>query len=236
LKTKELEDVTFLYSALDNYGGYPFNYLFDVTLPVYSAKDMVSRNGALVLWGGADISPAIYGERPGSKTGADINLSSKDQLELQLAGQAIKLGIPIIGICRGAQMACALAGGKLVQHVDNHTKDHFIATDEGKTVKTTSLHHQMMFPWETDHKLIAWSSPDIATVYKGAPNEEAEGDVDVVFPEKVDHKEPEIVYFPGIKALAIQGHPEFIHNEKHEFVVYCQRLVKQYLMEPFLHG
>lgn len=234
--------VSFLYSALDNYGGYPFSELFDAVVPVYMPHDIFSENGCLILWGGEDISPSIYGQRPGTRTSAGKEISSRDQLELNLAGEAIKNGIPIIGVCRGAQMLCAMAGGHLVQHVDGHTRDHSIKTDDGRTIKTTSLHHQMMFPWETDHKLIAWSAPPISKQYLGEAidaNQVKKGeslDSTVVFPDAVDpeKREPEIVYFPGLKALCIQGHPEFIHNEKHEFVQYCLALTKQYLIQPFL--
>src|SRR3990167_10197392 len=90
--------VSFLYSALDNYGGYPFHDLFDIVVPVYGPEDLISTKGALVLWGGEDISPSIYGQRPSNHTGARIDLSRRDQLELALSSSAIKQGIPIIGI------------------------------------------------------------------------------------------------------------------------------------------
>lgn len=229
---KKDKEPTFLYSALDNYGGYPFADLFDFVLAVYKPEDIVSSKGALVLWGGQDISPSIYGQKPGSATWASEIIGSRDQLELNLAGQAIKLGIPIIGICRGAQMMCALAGGVLIQDVSGHQRDHYIKTIEGDTLKTTSVHHQMMYPWNVpDFKLIAWSSPPVSGYYKGGRNEDTEKDNPVTFPENItDTREPEVVYFPEQKAICIQGHPEFIHNEKHEFVQYSRKLVKQYVL------
>ena len=221
--------VTVLYSALDNYGGYPFTDMFDMVHPAYMPHDMFSDNGVLVVWGGGDISPSMYGQKPGPHTGATEEMSSRDQLELNLMADAMKRGIPILGICRGAQMLCAVAGGTLVQDVSGHTKDHFIKTDTGKIFKATSLHHQMMYPWKVDHKLIAWSSPPISKYYGGQLEEI------VTFPDDVDEtREPEVVYFPTIKGLAIQGHPEFIHNEKHEYLQYSRALVKQYLTKPFL--
>ena len=227
-----------LYSALDNYGGYPFADLFDTVVGVYNPDDMKIQNSCLVLWGGGDISPGIYGQHPSSRTGALDTPSSKDQLELNLAGRAIKMGLPIIGVCRGAQMMCALAGGKLVQDVSGHSHDHFIETDEGKVLTATSLHHQMMYPWDVSHRLIAWCSPPRSSSYLegNALTEKVLKDVVSSFPADLDveKREPEIVYFPTIKSLCIQGHPEFINNEKHQFVRYCQQLVEHYLIEPFL--
>lgn len=223
-----------LYSALDNYGGYPFTDMFDVVQPAYIPDDLQITNGCLVLWGGEDISPAIYGQKPCSRVSATTTLSSRDQLELALAGRAIKLGIPIIGICRGAQLMCALAGGKLIQDVSGHGATHTIMTDKGKLLLTTSVHHQMMYPWNTEFKMIAWCDPPRSKHYMGPPDNEQ--DTFVTFPAGVvpSRQEPEIVYFDRVKALCIQGHPEFIHNEKHEFVIYCQQLIEEYLIAPFL--
>lgn len=235
VKAKPLK---FLYSALDS-GGYPFADMFDVVVNTKTPKDIQSSNGCLVIWGGGDISPSLYGQHPSSRTGALDSLSPRDSVEVQLASKAMKMGIPIIGICRGAQMMCALAGGKLIQDVSGHTANHRIVTDEGKTMTTTSLHHQMMFPWEiSNYCLIAWTEQPLSRTYiEGTPISTKEvADVLVTFPAaiEVDKYEPEIIYLPEVKALCIQGHPEFIANEEHEFIVYCKKLITQYLIGPFL--
>jgi GMP synthase-like glutamine amidotransferase len=229
----------FLYSALDGSGGYPFSDMFDVVVATTSPNDIKSSNGCLVIWGGGDISPSLYGQHPCSRTGALDQLSARDTIEVQLASKAMKMGIPIIGICRGAQMMCALAGGKLVQDISGHGQTHRIRTDDGRTLTTTSLHHQMMFPWEiSNYVLIAWTDIPRSEVYiEGAPlSLKEEADILVTFPPQIEIKyyEPEIVYFPDVKALCIQGHPEFIANEEHEFIKYCKELIAQYLIEPFL--
>jgi GMP synthase-like glutamine amidotransferase len=232
--------ISFLYSALDNYGGHPFHELFDVTTSVYGPEDLISPKGALVVWGGGDISPSIYGQKPNSKTGAEISLSQRDRLELALTSSAIKQNIPIIGICRGAQLLCAQAGGSLVQHVTGHGTDHSIVTNEGKKYQTTSLHHQIMFPWKLDAKkfqLLAWTDPLLSNEYLGEDDINIPFDGNQLVPpaselnveSEFDIIEPEIIYFPELKALCIQGHPEFIHNRKHEFVKYCLGLVDEYI-------
>lgn len=225
----------FLYSALDGYGGYPFSEMFDVVVPAYKPEDMTMTNSCLVIWGGGDISPSLYGQHPCSRTGALDSLSSKDEMEVALARKAIAMNIPVLGICRGAQMMCALAGGKLIQDVSGHGRNHQILTDDGKTLTTTSVHHQMMYPWEiANYHLIAWTHTLQSREYiEGTPiDSEKEGDVVVGFPARVDpmYYEPEIVYFPQVKALCIQGHPEFIMNEQHEFILYCRKLVDKYLL------
>lgn len=228
------KNLKLLFSGL-GYGSYPFDELFDATQDVFLPSDINSSNGVLVLWGGEDIAPSLYNQQPSKLTGANYQMSTRDTLEVNLAGRAIKEGIPILGICRGAQLLCALAGGRLVQHVDGHaSRGHEIMTSEGKTLMTTSVHHQMMYPWEVDHRLLAWTNGPKSRRYVGEPNDNEE-ETEVVFPEAAgDKKEVEVVYFPALKGLAIQGHPEFISNEKHEFILYSHDLIKKYLMEPFL--
>lgn len=219
-----------LYSALDNYGGYPFLEQFDAFKPVYGGKELGKGDGCVVIWGGGDISPTIYGQKPAKYCGADEKLSRRDELEVEIAKAAIANGIPIIGVCRGAQLMCALSGGSLIQHVNGHGSSHEITTRDGEKYTTTSLHHQMMFPWETDHELIAWSSPPRSDTYLVEDNQEVEFDETQPNYEK---REPEIVVFPSTKTLAIQGHPELMKSH-HSFVGYCNQLIKSQLVEKFL--
>lgn len=231
---EDVKDFNILYSALDNYGGHPFDDLFDSVFPVYTPHDILDTKGALIIWGGQDISPAIYNQRSSSKTWARVEIAGRDELEIALARKAIEIGMPIIGICRGAQLMCALSGGTVVQHVEDHTSDHMIQTFDGKILRTTSFHHQMMNPFnlpEEDRPLLAWALPRssdqerISSCFIGEPTEQG-------LEQKLDwdYPEPEIVWFPKTKSLCIQGHPEFIQNKKHDFVVYCRALVKNYVL------
>ena len=207
-----------LFSALDAFGPYPFNILWPNTKLVYHAKD-IDDDGVLVLWGGEDISPSIYGEKVSRFTGADDRPSYRDRLEMELAARQMELGNPIIGICRGAQLMCALSGGKVIQHVTGHGRNHDILTKDSRTLNTTSVHHQMMQPFDVEHELIAWASRRGSDCYIG------ENDTDV---ESIPSYEPEVVYFPQTKALAIQGHPEFIQNPEDAYVRYCLELAENY--------
>src|SRR5262245_24070299 len=68
--------------------------------------------------GGADVSPSLYGERPASRTlGVEV---ARDQQERELFLRARAANLPMIGICRGAQFLCVMAGGRLCQHLDGH--------------------------------------------------------------------------------------------------------------------
>jgi len=196
----------------------PFDQVYQRAMSVTPQDVAGGKVDALVIWGGADISPSIYGQKTAKWTGADDTLSQRDAVEVAVVKAAFLAGVPVIGVCRGAQLLCAMSGGKLIQHVNNHGRTHDVKTDEGKVLTTSSMHHQMMYPFDINHKMLAWSHNHHADQYLGE-----ETAVDMTGKE-----EPEIVFFPHTKSLAIQGHPEFM-DETDPFVLHCNNLIRQYL-------
>jgi gamma-glutamyl-gamma-aminobutyrate hydrolase PuuD len=181
---------------------------------------MYNTNTALILMGGVDINPAIYGEKAHPLTQkAD---SRRDGLEITAIHEAKQTKKPIIGICRGAQLLCAVAGGTLWQDSDGHVGQgcdyHPIETIDGETVHVTSCHHQIMCLDSMnpeDYKVLAFS-PFEANVYTvGNP----------FVPIKI-LETPEVVFFPKLNALAVQGHPEWMH-EGTPFRIWLDKQVKE---------
>lgn len=201
----------------------PFDQVFEQGKRVL-VDDITTENAldALIIWGGEDISPGIYNHPVSSYTGAISTLSRRDNIEVDAARRCIELGIPLIGVCRGAQLLCALAGGHLIQHVNNHGISHLIATNDGRKIMSSSVHHQMMYPFGVEHELLAWAEPSRSTTYVVKADQQQD--------DMVDQKEPEIVWFPKIKGLAIQGHPEFHARPTTDpFVQYCMELTRKYI-------
>lgn len=196
---------------------YPFNKsgLFTDYTFVKGPQEL-TIDDVLVVWGGADISPSLYNKAVSRRTYAESTPSYRDKYEWELMQRAKQLGIPIVGICRGAQMLCALAGGFLIQDVTGHGSGHTVVTSDNETIKVNSLHHQMMYPWEVDHKLLAWAPEPISVHY-------LDEDTKVQVP-----CEPEAVYFPKVRGLAIQWHPEFM-DENTEATQYVFRQLKKVL-------
>src|SRR5256886_7568307 len=111
----------------------------------------------LLLPGGWDVDPALYGEKPDPKVGPiDREL---DDTELRLFQQARGQGLPVLGICRGQQVINVAMGGSLVQHLDGHEvrqfgRNHLAHAIEvnprselgraagNKKIRVNSLHHQ----------------------------------------------------------------------------------------------
>jgi putative glutamine amidotransferase len=202
-------------NALSN-RGYPIFLTSKEGVGVHKPNDL-KDNHILILHGGADISPALYG-KPLSRLGAgDHSPSRRDQHEWDLIKAAIERDIPIVGICRGAQMLCAYDGGHLVQHIERHAGDGHLIKDVNteETVYSNSCHHQMMVP--SKHAEV------IAYCNKATMGYDENDD-----PFAVD-RVPEVVYFPNIRALGIQGHPEWMHGDT-PFVQYCSKLIASLLL------
>jgi putative glutamine amidotransferase len=78
-------------------------------------EEVLAPFDGLLLAGGGDIEPARYGaaDHP-DQYGTDPD---RDELELELARAAVRLGTPTLGICRGVQLLNVAFGGTLVQHL-----------------------------------------------------------------------------------------------------------------------
>src|SRR5918996_2081806 len=83
--------------------------------PVPESAAAVDRLDAVVLAGGPDVDPDRYGAAPHPRTGEPR--PERDAAELAVLHQALERGIPVLGVCRGAQILNVGLGGTLVQHV-----------------------------------------------------------------------------------------------------------------------
>jgi len=200
---------------------HPFDELF--TFKENVANGMLGMVDAVVFWGGTDIHPSYYNQKahPASQVKGLSSPTSRDVFEWKMMLWCKMNEIPMIGVCRGAQLMCAFAGGQIIQHVNGHHQDHEVVTKDGKLFTTTSCHHQMMYPYDVDHELLAWASPALSNFYQG----EEVKPISAMF----DKREPEIVYFPTIQGLAIQGHPEWSAKGS-EFNKYVLDMVKEKLL------
>ena len=192
---------------------------------------LVKQSDLVVFTGGADVDPALYAEPKHKATNSKLE---RDMREAAVFQMCVDNKIPMVGICRGAQLLTVLAGGKLVQHVGGHTgagmhkisvKD-FAGLIQGYTVN--SLHHQMMYPFnlhKRNYKLLGYSC-GVGQIFDGFPAIE----------DKLKHFtgagsevtiEPEIVMYPRIKALCFQFHPEMLQQDS-ESVSMFQQMVAFY--------
>ncbi len=88
-----------------------------ILTPVHgSAIDpLLARLDAVCLSGGPDLHPSAYGAEAHEKLGPTE--PELDLFELALARRAVRRGVPVLGICRGAQVLNVALGGTLHQHL-----------------------------------------------------------------------------------------------------------------------
>ena len=70
---------------------------------------------ALILSGGSDVDPALYGAEPHSETNGVH--AERDRAELALLEGALARELPVLAVCRGSQVLNVGLGGDLVQHL-----------------------------------------------------------------------------------------------------------------------
>lgn len=113
---------------------------------------------ALIIGGGDDISPEHYGGEINEKVRLD---PERDELEIDWINRALSRGIPLLGICRGAQLINSVLGGTLhddIRHLRQRTYNrpgllptkqvrldgasHLAAVCRTNRLRVNSLHHQ----------------------------------------------------------------------------------------------
>jgi putative glutamine amidotransferase len=141
-------------------------------VPVSPAcRNVLAGCRGLVLTGGGDVNPKLYGETPHGKTeGAD---DVRDEFELELLERAIRLDLPVLAICRGMQLLNVYCGGKLIQHIPGHSaprkrEAHAVEIAPGTRLRTlvgtgplsvNSRHHQAAGP-VAPGLVVSATSPD----------------------------------------------------------------------------
>lgn len=72
----------------------------------------------LLISGGCDLNPKLYGQAPDPKTGQPDD--QRDELESRLLTAALDRDLPVLAICRGMQLFNVHHGGSLEQHREGH--------------------------------------------------------------------------------------------------------------------
>lgn len=108
-----------------------------------NAADVVSRLDGLAISGGYDVDPARYGAS--AHPLSDEPRPFRDEWEIALLNAACEIDMPILGVCRGAQVLNVARGGTLIQHLPDvvgstrHQGSHGVFASVGVTVDQGTL-------------------------------------------------------------------------------------------------
>jgi len=140
----------------------------------------------LLLSGGGDVDPVHYGGAPSPEVkGVD---PERDAWELALVAYAVRVGLPVLGTCRGAQVLNVAMGGTLVTHLPTVTSSEHCQRDRwgeavhAVTVQQTShlqmvlgldvigvnsLHHQAVDQVGTGLRAVGWADDGVIEAIEG---------------------------------------------------------------------
>jgi gamma-glutamyl-gamma-aminobutyrate hydrolase PuuD len=174
----------------------------------------------VLFTGGADISPALYEETPHRTTYA---YPDEDVRDILVFREAVQLGVPMVGICRGAQFLHVANGGKLYQHVDGHNSPHNIwIKQEMKSIRASSVHHQMC-KYNMGMQVLADS---VDATFKWLNDKTCHTVTQLrTLPSDYDI---EAYWYPETACIGFQGHPEYPGFE--DYTRWCLKMIEQHII------
>ena len=174
-----------------------YEFVYTSHLPVH----------AVLIPGGGDVSPQLYGHTNQGSRACSVDSDYKDMCHIANA----KLEeIPIIGICKGAQLLHVSNGGTLIQDIEGHAGvDHHeitcITQKEPGKVEVNSTHHQAI------------------------PIEEAKKMYEIVY-ASADKQAVEIFICNRRKTYGFQFHPEYTTCPKSGYDLF-QHFLKEVILK-----
>ena len=191
--------------SIDQAGG------ISIFLPqnIEKISDYLNIIDALIITGGDfDIDPKFYGQKINS---SKIKLKEdRTFFEYEIAKKAIKINLPISGICGGQQLLNVVLGGSLIQHIPD-------------TLQTTINHEQKNPRNEASHKVIIkkgtklYKITQVDSMYVNSAHHQA---VDKLGEGLKANSYTEDGLIEGFEhqslnfCLGIQWHPEFLIDNK----------------------
>jgi len=169
-------------------------------------------DGLILPGGDEDINPKFYGHDITShKTTPN---DARDNFEFRIAKKAIKLDMPILGICRGMQLLNVAFGGTLIQHIPDylHQKKIEMVIDHEQPVPKHVISHPIRIKPHTilaqlagnldetmvnsTHHQAVWQVGEGMIVSATAPD----GIIEAI--EAINHK----------FIVGVEWHPEYLNN------------------------
>jgi len=112
--------------------------------------DVVARAAGIMLTGGGDVEPSLYGEAPHPSFSAAE--AGRDAYEIELVRRALEADVPLFAICRGVQVLNVARGGTLIQDIATQLPGAVAHKREGGTDQPSTLAHEV---WLEQGSLVA---------------------------------------------------------------------------------
>ena len=160
----------------------------------------------LLLSGGVDISPLLFGEEPILPLGSIT--PERDLFEIAAAKEAVKRNMPVYGICRGMQLLNAALGGTVIQDIYDFYKTKLKHTQNAPKYYPSHtidiLEDSMLF------EIAGKKTMTVNSFHHQAAGESGDGVKKTAF--SADGV-PEAIEREGNFILGVQWHPEFMYEK-----------------------
>lgn len=107
------------------------------------ARDYIDILDGLLLPGGEDVTPNLYGEEP--RPQVTYMNEDRDRLEMELLALALERRLPVFGICRGMQLLAASLGGALYQDLPTQQPGS-VAHSQDRSIRAQLTHRVTLAP------------------------------------------------------------------------------------------
>lgn len=185
------------------------------------APDLLDRLQGLLLTGGADLDPRLYGETPhGSVTRV---IPERDAFEIALCREALRHELPLLAICRGHQVLNVATGGTLVQDIPSQlagTIDHDPEVERWETA-----HEVRILPGTRLREILERERLAVNSFHHQAVKDLGEGLVPSAY--STADNVIEGIEIPDRRfVLGVQWHPEAFWDREEGFQPLFEALVK----------
>ena len=173
----------------------------------------------LLLIGGADIDPILFGEEPHRNLGSVVR--KRDDSDIVLMNAALKKQMPILGVCRGQQVMNVALGGTIIQDIPTQVENTLL---HKQTSKRGELAHSVDVTTPKFKEIFGEESFRVNTFHHQSIGKVGEGLVvsavakDGII-EGIEHESHPY-------CVAVQWHPEELAPIGD---VYAQRLFKSFV-------
>ncbi len=201
------------FDGIEEAGGIPL--MLPMTADGDAFERLVLSVDGVLLTGGQDVSPELYGESAKETCGEVC--PARDAMEPRLAETALRLGRPILGICRGIQLLNVCLGGTLYQDLPTELEggvSHHMEPPYDRAEHTVKIAEGSPLAEVLGETEIGVNSCHHQGVKRLAPALEAMA--------RAEDGLVEAVYMPSEKFVwAVQWHPEFSHkNDAHSRMIF----------------
>ena len=158
-----------------------------------SAAEQLARLDGVVLPGGADVSPSLYGAEPDEHYWP-TDYDGQDAYETAIIEGSIAADVPLLAICRGLQLLNVGRGGTLIQHLGPGDVQH-----------KGTIHPVAVTAGSLLAEVIGGETADVSSYHHQAIGALGEG---LTVTATARDGVVEAAEVPGAPMLAIQWHPE----------------------------